>query len=288
MEHISHRTRSFLPAIALTAVLVSLGALGAPATAEHPEGWQSLLVGEDCIGGTRCGSYRDTLVIPLEGGPLEAIRILAHDNVGRHHNGTLRVAVGSQVIADYVEVSRSANWIEIDARGARGRDLVVTAIGDDEVVIQEVAALYVGNRGGGYGDRPGSRARGRDWARGSGWVEVDRGACIGGGICRDRNGDVLEVALSGRPVEAVRFFAHDRIGRMSRGALRVSLGNRVIEHHLEIEKQGRWYEIDTGGIPARYLVFETLTNDEVEIESVEVLYGGEHGRHGDRRGRRYR
>lgn len=242
--------------------------LATPVLANDAGRWKTLQRQETCIGGSRCGGYVDTLRLATAPRPIAAVRFYAHDDVGRHFNGRLRIEIGRQIIADGISITRRGRWHEVDAHGARGRDLTLTALANDEVVVRDVEVLYAGRGASDRGPREGSLNR-----HGDQWRTVSDGACIGGRQCRDRNGDFLEVALSGRPVHGVRFFAHDQVAGIARGALRVRLGHRVLEPRLEIDDHGRWYHLEIGGVPARYLTFEAAANDEVVIEQIEVLYG---------------
>ena len=46
-----------------------------------------------------------------------------------------------------------------------------------------------------------------------------------------------------------------------------------LRHDLDVKRVGGVFEIDVRGLAGSYLVFETLTHDEVVVEDVEVLYG---------------
>lgn len=109
----------------------------------------------------------------------------------------------------------------------------------------------------------------------SSWTRLaSSSVCIGGARCGNY-GDLLELPLAGAPVEAVRFYAHDDVGRKYKGRLRVSIDGRdLTSYGLDVKRAGSYHELDGYGIPGRYLVFHAATDDEVVIEDVEVLYGG--------------
>src|SRR5215212_1098915 len=102
------------------------------------------------------------------------------------------------------------------------------------------------------------------------WVSYPDKGCIGGSTCADRR---LRVALQDQPVIGVRFYAHDSIGEKAEGVLRVKIDGNTVDSYVDIPRAGKTFTIDVDGLVGRYLVFEPVNNDEVDIKNVEVLYG---------------
>jgi len=111
--------------------------------------------------------------------------------------------------------------------------------------------------------------------RNSDWVSYGEKGCIGGSGCADRR---LRVALEDRPVIAVRFHAHDAVGEKAEGVLRVKIDGNTVKGSIDIPRAGETFTVDVDELIGRYLVFETATNDEVEISNIEVLYSRDSGR----------
>ena len=103
----------------------------------------------------------------------------------------------------------------------------------------------------------------------------DARGCIGGAKCGRY--EEIRVRLQDRPVEAIRFRAHDDVGNVSRGHLRVEIDGRQIERDIDVAKNGDYYEIDGRGLRGRTLAINSFAHDEVEVDQVEVLYGGGSG-----------
>ncbi len=102
--------------------------------------------------------------------------------------------------------------------------------------------------------------------------------CIGGDSCGSYYGETLSLPLDARPVVAVRFYAHDRVGSASGGKLRVLLDDVVVRDDVDVKKDGSGFEIDLHGRRGRHLELRAITDDEVVVETVKVLYGRK-GRH---------
>ncbi|PYQ28642.1 MAG: hypothetical protein DMF56_15530 [Acidobacteria bacterium] len=115
----------------------------------------------------------------------------------------------------------------------------------------------------------------------SDWVSYNDSGCIGGSTCTDRR---LRVALDDRPVIGVRFYAHDSIGEKAEGVLRVKIDGNTIDGHVDIPRNGKTFTVDVDQLLGRYLVFEPVNNDEVEISRIQVLYGRGVSRPRDSRG----
>ena len=104
----------------------------------------------------------------------------------------------------------------------------------------------------------------------SDWVSYPDHACIGGSTCTDRR---LRIGLEDRPVLAVRFRAHDQIGTKAEGVLRLKIDGTTVKSSIDFPRSGETFTIDVDELVGRYVVFEPVTNDEVDISGVQVLYG---------------
>jgi hypothetical protein len=102
--------------------------------------WESYSDDETCIGGSRCDD--DEIRIDLEDRPVLAVTFHAHDNVGGRSNGHLRVRIDDHVLARDIDVPKDGDDFELDAGRAHGRRLVFEALGDDEVVIEDIEVQY--------------------------------------------------------------------------------------------------------------------------------------------------
>ena len=102
------------------------------------------------------------------------------------------------------------------------------------------------------------------------WNELPDAGCIGGSGCADRR---LRIALEDRPVLGVRFHAHDSVGSKAEGVLRVKIDGTTVKGYIDIPRAGETFTLDVDELRGRYLVFEPVNNDEVEIKNVAVLYG---------------
>jgi len=104
----------------------------------------------------------------------------------------------------------------------------------------------------------------------SDWVSYPDKGCIGGSTCTDRR---LRVGLEDRPVLAVRFHAHDQVGTKAEGVLRVKIDGTTVKGYIDIPRAGETFTVDVDELIGRYVVFEPVNNDEVEISGIQVLYG---------------
>jgi len=96
------------------------------------------------------------------------------------------------------------------------------------------------------------------------------GGCIGGASCKERR---LRVPLEDRPVVAVRFHAHDQVGTKAEGVIRVKIDGNTVRGYIDIPRRGETFTIEVDELRGRYLVFEPINDDEVEISEIAVLYG---------------
>jgi hypothetical protein len=95
-----------------------------------------------CIGGSECGGHRARIRIPLRDRPISSITFYADDNVGRRHNGKLKIRVDDEILRDYMDVHQNGRDYDIDGHGMRGHWLVFEPASDDEVVIRRIRVHY--------------------------------------------------------------------------------------------------------------------------------------------------
>lgn len=208
-----------------------------------------------CIGGRGCGGSNSRLRIRLDDRRVSEIRFRAHDNIGGNRNGRLRVRIDGQIIEDRLDIASQGERYTLDARGARGRELVFEPASDDEVDISDVRVIYAGAGGGGGGGG-----------------ESNQGGCIGGSRCGGSRASI-RIPLRDRPVREVTFYAHDDIGGSRDGRLRVRIDGVYIERALDIRRSNERYTLNVNGMLGRELVFEPAANDEVEVRDIRIRYG---------------
>lgn len=230
-----------------------------------------------CIGGSRCGGSRSEIRIPLEGGAVREVRFRAHDNVGDHSRGHLRVRIDDRILERDIDVAKDGAWYEVDGRNTRGRYLIFEAVTDDEVVVEQIdvdyGRGYAGRRNDRWNNGPGHWGRGNGRGHDRDWESYPQArGCIGGAKCGRQQ--EIRVRLDDRPIEAIRIRAHDNVGDVSRGRLRVEVDGRVIEDSIDVAKDGDTYEIDGRNLRGRTLTINSFAHDEVVVERVEVLYRG--------------
>jgi len=144
---------------------------------------------------------------------------------------------------------------------------VFEAATDDEVMIDNIEVLYARETR----DRiPRDRDRGR---HSSGWRSYPEAeGCIGGSACRNK-GTRIVVALDPSPILGVRFHAHDNIGTRADGRLDVRIDDTIVAAYVDVARNGKMHEFDVDHVRGSRLVIGTVSDDEVEISDVEVLYG---------------
>ena len=252
------------------------------------QGTWTPLQGGGCIGGRNQGCTGKSIRIPLEDRAILAVRLTAHDNIGPHKGGAVRVKIDGNIIENFDAVKREPKVYQYEVDELRGRFLVIEAAEDDEIEVSQIAVLYVPRDG-----REGRDTRGtirrvpRDggWDRGNsngGWRKYAQAdACIGGSECR-KNGNRITIALEDRPVLGIRFWASDEIGPKAGGVLNVRVDDTTVASYVDIKREGRRHEFDVDNVEASRLVIETASNDEVDVKDIEVLYarGGRRGGRG--------
>jgi hypothetical protein len=232
---------------------------GAPAAGSPAEGWELYEEEGGCIGGSRCGDQGDAIRIPLENAPVDGIRFHAHDDVGESSDGHLRVRIDAAAVAPDIDVASEGQVYELPVTGRQGRFLVIETRTDDEVVVEDIEIRYRGLK---------SPREQREWR-----AYPEEAGCIGGGRCRDQ-GSLIRIRLEDAPVFGVRFLAHDDVGERHRGHLRVWIDKRSLAKDIDVSRGGQVFNLQVEGIRGRYLVFESLTPEEVVVEEIQVQYSG--------------
>jgi len=225
-----------------------------------------------CIGGSECRQNGKRLTIGLELAPVIGVRFFAHDNIGQRADGKLSVRIDGDTIASYVDVQRNGKVHEFDVDRLRGDRLVIEAANDDEVEIRDIEVLYA-DRGydrGGRDNRDNRDNYDRD-DRGGGRDSDAEGGCIGGSTCGGRRARIT-VPLRDRKVRSISFRAHDNVGNRAMGELRIRIDDWIIEDNLDIERNGRDYDLDGHGRRGRLLIIEPSSDDEVVIGDIRVRY----------------
>jgi hypothetical protein len=223
-----------------------------------------------CIGGSECRQNGKRITIGLESAPVIGVRFFAHDNIGQRADGKLSVRIDGDAIASYVDVQRNGKVHEFDVDRLRGDRLVIEAANDDEVEIRDIEVLYAERDRRDDRDRRDNRddydRNDRD-RRDSG----EEGGCIGGSTCGGRKARIT-IPLRDRRVRSVSFFAHDNVGNRTMGVVRVRIDDDILENELDIERNGREYDVDGRGRRGRLLIIEPITDDEVVIKDIRVRY----------------
>jgi hypothetical protein len=102
--------------------------------------WQSYEDDGGCIGGSQCED--EELRIQLEDAPVVGVRFHAHDDVGGRSRGHLRVRIDGDVLRRDIDVPKDGEDYELNAERKRGRYLIFEALGDDEVVVEDIEVQY--------------------------------------------------------------------------------------------------------------------------------------------------
>jgi hypothetical protein len=204
-----------------------------------------------CFGGTRCADRGNHVAIELESRPVSGVRLRAHDDVGNVTKAHLRLRIDDTVIAHDLDIERTGSVFEVDLAGLHGQQLVVEALTDDEVEIEELAVRY------GLPEQS------------VGWRSlIQEPACIGGRLCAD-SGAELRFDLGGAGIKALRLVLHDRVGSLANGRLRVAVDDRVLET-IDVPDTATAIELGLDGTPGRWLLLRAVADDEVVLERVEV------------------
>jgi len=227
-------------------------------------GWRSYPRASMCIGGDECRRNGNRITIALENAPVLGVRFWAHDSIGARADGRLSVRIDDKSISSYIDVKREGKRHEFDVDNVWGSKLVIETENDDEVEVKEIEVMY------GRGSRPGSGGGG--WNNGGGPREITHeGGCIGGDQCGGKRARI-RIAIYGRAVGQIRFYARDDIGTRAGGELRIRIDDEVVQNYLDIPRDGKTFTIDGKGISGDYLYIEPAEDDEVEVKDVRVRF----------------
>jgi hypothetical protein len=106
--------------------------------------WRAYSDQSSCIGGDRCRDEGTAIRIPLEDAPVWGVRFHAHDNIGERTKGHLRVRIDRRTLARDIDVPRDGQIYNLQVDGVQGRYLVLEAIAQDEVVVEDIEVQYSG------------------------------------------------------------------------------------------------------------------------------------------------
>jgi hypothetical protein len=232
----------------------------------HARGWRSYPQSKLCIGGDECRKNGNRITIALDNAPVLGIRFWAHDNIGTRADGKLTVKIDDTAVSSYIDVQRNGKRHELTVDGVRGTRLTIATASDDEVEVSEIEVLY-GARGSTMGEsfgKGGSHSYGDSEA-------LDEGGCIGGSQCGGRHAQI-SIALHGRPVESVRFYARDDVGTRAGGRLRLRIDDEQLESDLDITREGKTITVDGHHIAGDYLIFEPAADDEIVLKDIRVRF----------------
>ena len=224
-----------------------------------------------CIGGSECRQNGKRITIGLESAPVIGVRFFAHDNIGQRADGKLSVRIDGDTVASYIDVQRNGRVHEFEVDRLRGDRLVIEAANDDEVEIRDIEVLYADRGYGGGRDRRDNRDNYDRDDRGGGRDSGADGGCVGGSTCGGRRARIA-IPLRDRRVRSVSFHAHDNVGNRTMGELRIRIDDDVIEDNLDIERNGREYNIDGHDRRGRFLIIEASSDDEVVVKDIRVRY----------------
>ena len=99
----------------------------------------------ECIGGEECGGRRARIRIPLDGRPVESIRLYARDDVGTRAGGELRIRIDDEILEYALDIPREGRTFTIDAKNMAGEYLVIEPAEDDEVVVRDIRVRFYDN-----------------------------------------------------------------------------------------------------------------------------------------------
>ena len=107
----------------------------------------------------------------------------------------------------------------------------------------------------------------------SGWQPYPNvGGCIGGSRCGG-SASVISLDLAEAPVLGVRWKAHDDVGSLTNGQLRLLIDGQLMAEIERVERIAGWHEIRLDGLRGHQLVIAPGTDDEVVISDISVRYG---------------
>jgi hypothetical protein len=227
-------------------------------------GWRAYPRAAMCIGGDECRKNGNRITIALEPAPVLGVRFYAKDDIGTRADGKLSVRIDDTQVGYYIDVQRAGKRHELDVDNVYGQKLVIQTANDDEVDVRDIEVLYgrrSGGGGGGYSNGGGGRPGRREITH--------EGGCIGGDECGGSRARI-RIALDGRAVESLRFYARDDIGTRAGGELRIRIDDETLEYALDIPREGKTFTIDGKQMAGDYLYIEPAENDEVAIKDIRI------------------
>ncbi|HEX7830455.1 MAG TPA: hypothetical protein VF787_12410 [Thermoanaerobaculia bacterium] len=223
-------------------------------------GWRPYPRAAACIGGTECRKNGNRITIALENAPVLGVRFYAHDSIGTRADGRLTVRIDDTNVAWFVDIKREGRTHDFDVDSVSGSKLIIETASDDEVEVKDIEVMY-GRRGSGGGS-------GGGYGRGEVRHEGD---CIGGDQCGGKRARI-RIAIDGRAVEQIRFYARDDIGTRAGGELRIRIDDEVVENYIDIPREGKTFTIDGHNIAGDYLYIEPAEDDEVDIKDIRITF----------------
>jgi hypothetical protein len=221
-------------------------------------GWRPYPRAAACIGGTECRKNGNRITIALENAPVLGVRFYAHDSVGTRADGRLTVRIDDTNVAWFVDIKREGRTHDFDVDSVSGSKLIIETASDDEVDVKDIEVMY------------GRRASGGGGGNGRGEVRHE-GDCIGGDQCGGKRARI-RIAIDGRSVEQIRFYARDDIGTRAGGELRIRIDDEVVENYIDIPREGKTFTIDAHNIAGDYLYIEPAEDDEVDIKDIRITF----------------
>ena len=233
-------------------------------------GWKAYPRSGMCIGGDECRKNGKRITVALDQRPVIGVRFWAHDSIGTRADGKLTVKIDDEQIGWYDDVQRAGKRHDYEVDNVVGSRLVIETASDDEVEVKDIEVLYArGGGGGGRGPGGGGYGGGHGGGYGGPREITDEGGCIGGDECGGRRARI-RIALRGRPVESLRFYARDDIGTRAGGRLQIRIDDEILQYSLDIPREGKTFTIDGRNIAGDFLIIEPAEDDEVDIKDVRV------------------
>ena len=204
--------------------------------------------GGGCFGGELCSRYSYVEARLSESEFINEVSFFAHDRIGSKHEGKVNVTVDGQTVVFAIDIKKDGSYHRISIN-RMGRVVRLVAATNDEVEVRDLNVIVESRR---------SRT-----------IRYD-GRCIGGDICGSHSR--LELDLRGRYVESIEFYAHDAIGNKNEGKLNIYADGQMIAMYVDIRKAGALHTFNVNRY-VDYLEFQPATDDEVDIQYVNVNFG---------------
>lgn len=249
--------------------------LGLAAVAAEASGqaWRSYPQVDGCIGGPRCSTQ--PIELRLDRRVVERLRFFAVTDDRDGERARLLVTLDGRSLDRELTVDARGRVFVLDGLGRSAEVLRFENLSRQGVRIESLEILYADDRRSAASTRSSAGDRGplpyRD-GYDDGWtVYRNEQGCIGGELCTKGS---LVIRLAKEPIERLRFSAHDDFGNKFEGKLQVRIDDKILDRRLDILRQGSVHTLEARGRRGDYLIFEALGDDEVMIDTVEVLYRG--------------